>query len=323
MIKAPNFWFKKITWWPILLCPFSLLYQLIHRINWWITKPMTTPTPVICVGNTGLGGAGKTPTALALGNILSSLGYKYHFLTRGYGGSEEGPLVVSCNKQNATLVGDEPLLLSKQAPTVMAKNRLKGLSFMEGQTLDAILMDDGYQNPDLKKLLNILVIDGKIGFGNGHVFPSGPLREPLAMSLGRASAVVVIGAPSNEVKNVLNTLQCPIFQATLSLDPPDGLIKEVIPFAGIAFPKKFFTSLRKEKFTLRNPHGFPDHHPYTPKEFEALKDLSQKLKVPLVTTEKDFMRLSKEQRKFVTPIPARLKWEKESTLKEFLKENLL
>ena len=322
MIKAPSFWFEKNSWRAKLLWPVSFLYQLGHRVRWGITTSKSSPLPLICVGNTGVGGAGKTPTALALGSLLESMGHPYRFLTRGYGGKEKGPLIVNGFYHKAEQVGDEPLLLAKAQTTIMAKDRVQGLALIKKESAHAIIMDDGYQNPTLKKTLNILVIDGKQGFGNGCVFPAGPLRETLSMSLARASGVVVIGKASREVTKALKGLECPIFKATLMLKPPPELEKKVFPFAGIAFPDKFFNALKQEKYKLAETRSFPDHYPYEDLEFQGLRRQSRALGATLVTTEKDYMRLSSAQRKFVTPIPVALEWEDEKALEAFLKTHL-
>ena len=177
MLKAPSFWFKKNTLIEQLLWPLSFVYQTCHRMRWFFSKPHSPHTPIICVGNTGVGGAGKTPVALAIGKLLQEMNIPYKYLSRGYGGKEAGPLVVRPSYHNAQQVGDEPLLLSQDQTTIMAKDRRKGLALIKPDTTQALIMDDGYQNPSLQKKVQILVIDGKRGFGE-CAMPDGLFKPP-------------------------------------------------------------------------------------------------------------------------------------------------
>ena len=323
MIKPPQFWSEPPSFLAKLLWALSVLYQGIHRFRWMLTTPIKSTVPIICIGNTGMGGAGKTPAALAIGKILGQLSIRCKYLTRGYGGIESGPIVVNPSSHTAEQVGDEPLLLAKVHPTIMSKNRAQGLALIKSKNTDAILMDDGYQNPTLEKALHILVIDGQRGFGNGYVFPAGPLREPLSMSLLRASAIIIIGDPSKQVTEALSALSCPIFKATLSIKPPKDLEKNLSAFAGIAFPEKFFNSLTEEGFTLLSTTPFCDHHLYEDLEIQALRRNSRHLDTSLVTTEKDYVRLNSAQKKFVIPIPVTLEWEDEKSIESFLRAHLV
>ena len=322
MIKPPTFWFQKTSFLKLCLKPLSWIYQCIHGLNWFFKRSKESEIPILCIGNTGVGGAGKTPTALAVGDLLRKLGLSYKYLSRGYGGKELGPIVVQPAYHTAQQVGDEPLLLAKNAITVVAKKRILGLSFIRKKDTQAIIMDDGYQNPSLKKDLNILVIDGKRGFGNGAVFPAGPLREPLSWSLKRADAVVLVGDPSEEVALQLERLDCPIFKSHIKIQLPQEMAKKVYAFAGIAFPEKFFDSLREEGIDIIESKGFPDHAPYDDLEIKAMYREARKQELSLVTTEKDYMRMTLAQKKFVTPVPAALHWENKKAVTQFLKDHL-
>lgn len=320
-MRAPNFWFQPFSVLSLLLKPVSWIYQWVHWWRWKMTIPKNAPVPVICIGNPGVGGAGKTPTALEVGKIFQSLNLKITYLTRGYGGKEKGPLVVDPLKHTAAQVGDEPFLLARVAQTIMAKDRLQGLSLISTKT-DVIIMDDGYQNPGIKKDLNLLVVDGPRGFGNGLVFPAGPLREPLSMSFNRASLVVVLGKPIDSVKAMLEKIKCPVFYGHLKIQMPKNIQKPLFAFAGIAFPEKFFDSLREEKYISKKTVSFPDHYSYQHSDLKKLKEESEKLKAQLVTTEKDYYRISENQRDGVIPIPVQIEWEHEMALKAYLKKKL-
>lgn len=319
MMKAPSFWFRKAGLLAWILSPLAWIYTFIHKVRWKISRSTVSLLPILCVGNTGIGGAGKTPTALALGKIFKELSIPFSYLTRGYGGKSLGPLFVNPTTYLYEEVGDEPLLLARLAPTMMAKNRNQGLRKIEETKSQLIIMDDGYQNPTLQKTTHLLVIDGSQGFGNGHVFPAGPLREPLAMSMMRASAVIMLGLPSPHVSYVLKTLDCPIFYGRLVLKLPKNLSPSLYAFAGIASPEKFFSSLSTAGFPPIKTWAFPDHHPYKEKEIQSLIQEAQKAGATLVTTEKDFVRLSRSQRSHILPLPVQIEWENEQTLKEFLK----
>jgi tetraacyldisaccharide 4'-kinase len=321
-MNPPKFWFETPAFFAKLLYPLSLIYQALHRLRWYLTTPVKSSIPIICIGNTGLGGAGKTPTALALGKVFDDLAISCKYLTRGYGGSEQGPLLVNSLYHKASQVGDEPLLLAKRHPTIMAKNRVKGLSLIKEKNTQVILMDDGYQNPSLEKKLHFLVIDGQRGFGNGLVFPAGPLRETLPMAFERASAIILIGEASEPVKEYLKSLTCPVFKAKLTIIPPSTLEGKLYAFAGIGFPEKFFSSLKTKGFDVIETASFVDHHVYDDVECQALQRKSRSLGATLVTTEKDYVRLNASQKRFVTPIPLVLEWENEEAIKAFLKTHL-
>jgi tetraacyldisaccharide 4'-kinase len=320
-MRAPNFWFQPFSVLSFFLKPLSWIYELVHYLRWKFTSPKKASIPIICIGNPGVGGAGKTPTALEIGKILQSLHLNISYLTRGYGGKETGPLDVDSLKHTADQVGDEPLLLAKQAQTIMAKDRAQGLTLIHKKT-DIIIMDDGYQNPGLKKDLNLLVIDGPRGFGNGFVFPAGPLREPLDMSLSRASLVVVLGKPTTSVEKTLGKMPSPIFYGQLKIQPPKALKNPLYAFAGIAFPEKFFDSLKGEKFILKKTKGFPDHYQYTKTDLTQIKKEAEKLGLDIVTTEKDYYRIPENQRSGIIPIPVQIEWDDEASLKTFLKKKL-
>ena len=164
--------------------------------------------PVICIGNFTAGGSGKTPLALLVAQLVADEGREPWFLSRGYGGRLPGPIQVAPDVHGSADVGDEPLLLARRAPTVIARNRAAGAQFIEA-TAPAnavIIMDDGLQNPFLAKELVIAVVSGDRGFGNGHVIPAGPLRAPLAAQIGLADTIVVTGHEASELEEALEDL---------------------------------------------------------------------------------------------------------------------
>lgn len=313
MIKPPKFWFKPFSLSSFLLMPLGWIYGVIVLLRLKLTLPTRVKVPVICVGNLTLGGAGKTPVVLSLAKFFQSKKIKVGILTRGYGGSLKGPLRVSAS-QGAQEVGDEALLLAKEAPTWVSRDRAKGAQVMIHTGIQLILMDDGFQNPGLYKDLNLIVVDGAMGFGNGQVFPAGPLREFIRSGVARADAFVLMGKDSK----VLNHLNKPIFKATLVPTSSLPLTQKYFAFAGIGVPSKFFDSLKRDNAHVVGTEVFADHHPYTVEEFKQLLEKAQRLNAKLLTTEKDLMRLTPAQRKLVVSFPIEVNWESKSEFEGFL-----
>ena len=241
-MREPRFWRRGGDPWPArLLSPVGALYGAATILRRWSHQPYRAPVPVVVAGGITLGGAGKTPLALALAALLARR--NPHFLSRGYGGSEAGPLRVDPSRHGAKDVGDEPLLLAGSAPTWVARDRAAGAKAAAAAGAGLIILDDGFQNPFLAKDLAFLAIDGESGLGNGHVFPAGPLREPIATALRRAQAVVLIGEDRAGLAGVIAG-RCPILPARLvAADPGAVAGKPVYAFAGIGRPEKFFASL--------------------------------------------------------------------------------
>ena len=297
-------------------------YGLAGKIRFAITRPVRSPVPVICVGNLVTGGAGKTPVAINLARRLIAEGRNVRFLTRGYGGRLAGPVRVDPKTHTAIDVGDEALLLARVASAWVAKDRANGVAAAaddaEDGSPDVIIMDDGFQNPSVAKDLSLLVVDGEIGFGNGYVFPAGPLREFVSSALGRADAVILIGCDEAGIENNLaergNTL--PLLRA-LSRPGPEAVDvkgKPTVAFAGIANPEKFFRTLRKAGCEVKSTHAFADHHPFTRNDLVHLRAKAESLNARLVTTEKDAARLLPEDLETISVLTMSLDWADETSL---------
>jgi tetraacyldisaccharide 4'-kinase len=253
---------------------------------------------VICIGNFTTGGGGKTPTALAVAALLGELGARVCFLTRGYGGTSEGPVLVR-KEHGASEVGDEPLLLADLAPTMVSADRVAGAKAIEATEAGTIVMDDGFQNPSLVKDLSLIVVGAGAGLGNGLIIPAGPLRAPLDTQLARADALVVIGSGDKAaaLADAFKAQGKPVFTARI-VSRQDARWLRVLPviaFAGIANPTKFFATLGTNGAGLEEKRAFPDHHRYTNREAAALLKLAKDRKAMLVTTEKDWVRLPDEE----------------------------
>src|ERR1700733_7676963 len=191
-MREPAFWYRPPSWISRLLMPLGALYGLVagQRL---LRQGFDAGIPVLCVGNYHVGGAGKTPTVLALARILRALGETPVVLSRGYGGRLRGPVMVDPARHVAGDVGDEPLMMSQEVPVAVARNRIDGVALAKSQRASVILMDDGFQNPSLAKDASLIVIDSERGLGNGRVLPAGPLRAPLKLQLARTDALIVVG----------------------------------------------------------------------------------------------------------------------------------
>ena len=316
-MNAPDFWGRNGGLLGTVLAPLGRAYGLGTRLRLGRTKPWRAQVPVICIGNVVAGGAGKTPVALSLGKRLMDHGRKVHFLSRGFGGTALGPLRVDPGQHTAKDVGDEPLLLASLAPTWVSADRAAGaLEAMGGA--DVIIMDDGFQNPSVFKDLSLLVVDGDYGFGNGHMIPAGPLREPVGAALARAAAVVLIGEDAAGVKlhPAFNGRDLPVLRAAIQPSPITGNLQgqPVFAFAGIARPEKFFKSVIEAGCDIKGKRSFPDHHPFSAADLEALKGRAADVGAILVTTEKDAVRLPQQSREGVEVLGISLEWRDETAL---------
>ena len=272
--------------------------------------------PVICVGNVVAGGAGKTPVALALARQLIAAGRHPHLLTRGHGGTEIGPRAVDPIRHPAGRVGDEALLLVEAAPTWVARDRREGAVAAIANGADVLVMDDGFQSGALTLDLALLVADGTYGFGNGRVIPAGPCREPPAIALARADALVIVGPDRAGLARLAETHSLPVLSARLvpTAEAPDLTGRKVVAFAGIGLPEKFFTTLRDLGADLCLTRAFPDHHPYRRAEIEALLAEAGAQAALAVTTTKDRVRLPVDLRDRVIALPVALAWDDPAAL---------
>lgn len=273
----------------LLLTPLSMLYRHVGARRIRTTIPEDAGLPVVCIGNLTLGGTGKTPVTEIVRAHYASKGLHVGSLSRGYRGSLEGPVRVDTGLHTAAEVGDEPLMLSASGESWISKDRVAGARAMKAAGVQLIVMDDGHQNPTLKKALSLVVIDSSNAFGNGHVFPKGPLRERIADGLARADGVVLMG--DGETPATLTVFSGPVLRARLvSLAPlPPG---RYVAFAGIGRPARFFDALQKQPgVELSEGAPYPDHHMFTPHDLKFLMKLAAERNAQLVTTDKDHVRL--------------------------------
>jgi tetraacyldisaccharide 4'-kinase len=303
-LDEPGWWYGA-TPPPRLLAPFlvplSRVYGSAVQARYRRGKPYRSRLPVICAGNFTAGGTGKTPLAIHLARMLMERGEKPCFLTRGYGGSEPGPVWIEGDDISSARFGDEALLLAKVAPTLVARNRAQGAVLVEasGFGITVIVMDDGLQNPGLAKDLSIAVVDSKRGFGNGEVIPAGPLRAPIDFQLSLVDAIIVREAEPAVKSNGIGALlrqrfPGPVLNARVEPAGDTAWLTKgpLVAFAGIANPDRFFDLIYSLQGSIAAERVFKDHHPYSQADTAALASLADEAGATLVTTEKDWVRLA-------------------------------
>ncbi len=300
-MRPPAFW-QQDGWLPRLLQPVATIVarstaRRVARPGW------VAPVPVLCVGNAGVGGAGKTTVVLDLVCRLRARGRAVHCLTRGYGGRAPCGTVLRVGVDaRADWVGDEALLLAAAAPTWRCADRAMAARAAIAAGADVLVMDDGLQNPTLQHSAAVLVVDAAVGFGNGRVLPAGPLREPAPVAAARCRAAILIGDGPTPA------LELPVLRAHLTADTLLPAVR-VFAFAGIARPAKFHATLRDAGAVIVGRADFPDHHPFLASELQDVFDRAAALFATPVTTPKDAARLAPIEREQVQVVGVRLVWD--------------
>ena len=322
MLKTPQFWTEKNLS-SFALLPISLIYFLGFCVIKFFTKTVKISKPVICVGNIIAGGSGKTPTAIALGKILHDMSAEFAYLSRGY--MSDGSIFLQLHKDDnnkASQVGDEPMLLVETASTFVARDRLFGAKQIDKiAKVKMIVLDDGMQNDSLHRDYTILVVDGKIGFGNEFLIPAGPMRETLKMGLKKTDLIVLIGDADEKLLQKFagkKIARAKIFPT--NLENFSG--KKQVAFCGLAYPQKFFSLLERHGIETVETIGFPDHYLYQDKDLESLCEIALAKNADLVTTKKDWMKFSKSFQKKIPYLDVELKFEDEDLIKNELKKFL-
>jgi tetraacyldisaccharide 4'-kinase len=310
--RAPAFWANPPARPGLLarlLAPLAWAWTLATRRRMARGAGVRLGVPVVCVGNLTAGGAGKTPTVIALVERLAARGVAAHVVSRGHGGSLAGPVRVDERRHTAAEVGDEPLLLAAFGPVWVGRDRAAAARAAVAAGAQAVVMDDGLQNPGLAKDLSIVVVDAGFGFGNGRVMPAGPLREPVAEGLARADLVLAVGSAEERARFAGRWPAArPLVEGALVplATGMDWRGLRAVAFAGIGRPEKFFATLRAEGAELVAAHGFGDHEPFDARILARLEAEAVAARAQLVTTEKDAVRLPAAFRPKVLVLPVRM-----------------
>ncbi|GAK70121.1 tetraacyldisaccharide 4'-kinase [Agrobacterium rubi TR3 = NBRC 13261] len=293
--EAPPFWWEKSGWQAWALAPFSFVYGKVAGRTMKKAKRASVPVPVICIGNFTVGGAGKTPTAIAIAKAAVAKGLKPGFLSRGYGGTLDVTTLVDAHHHRSAAVGDEPLLLAREATTVISRKRVEGAKRLVDEGVDLIIMDDGFQSARLTLDYALVVIDTQRGIGNGHLVPGGPVRAPLDEQMRQLTAILKVGdgQAADAIVRTAARAGKPIFVSSIRPRPqPDFVGKRVLAYAGIADPNKFYRTVEALGAEVVAKSAFPDHHHFSDEEMRDLVDVSRKSDLLLVTTAKDAVRLN-------------------------------
>ncbi|MFP5449329.1 MAG: tetraacyldisaccharide 4'-kinase [Alphaproteobacteria bacterium] len=330
-LSTPRWWYVRerdraaMPMTRILLKPLSWIWAAVTARKIARAIPVDPGAPVICVGNITMGGTGKTPVVREILARLRARGIEAHGLSRGYGGRLGGPVQVALERHAAADVGDEPLMMAKDGPVWISRDRAAGALAAVAVGAQAVVMDDGHQNPSLAKHLSLIVVDGETRdgewpFGDGAVFPSGPLREPLAAGLARADAVVLmlpqeVAAADPELLALFGATPVLIARLSPVTPPPTG---PQVGFAGVGKPWKVERALKAAGCELADFAPFPDHHAYDAATLNRLAARAEDFGAGLVTTEKDWARLPADWRGRVSAWPVRAKFEDEAALDALL-----
>ena len=267
---------------PLYLLPFEWLYRVVIAVRRRSYSPgsrriQVPDVPVVVVGNLTVGGTGKTPLVIALARALQSRGVRVGVISRGYGAMVQEPVLLS-SRSDPAVHGDEPVLIARatEAPVVVSPDRVAATALLAKRGMQIVISDDGLQHYRLGRALEIAVVDGARGFGNGHLLPAGPLREPVSR-LAEVDWMVFNGEPSastvaavDRIAQRRDRLQMRLAATQARTVSGDLQARELASFrgapvhavAGIGHPARFFATLREAGLQLIE-HPFPDHHPFT------------------------------------------------------------
>ncbi len=317
-MNTPNFW-RSDNALARLLDPIGQIVGAVTERKIRRAKPLRAGVPVICVGNLSVGGTGKTPVAASIADRLRNLGKNPAILMRGYGGKLKGPVKVDASTHTHEDVGDEALLHTSTTPVWVSRNRALGALEAIKDGADVLVMDDGHQHTTLAKDVSIVVVDGAAGFGNGRITPAGPLREHIKPGLSRADAIVLMGEDANDLSNRLSAY-APVLRAHIAPGPEWQKLRgrKVVAFAGIGAPEKFLQALTVVGAKVVAFHPFHDHYGYADADIQTILDEAFAVGALPVTTLKDAVRLTPDQRQQVDVLTVDIQWQDRTALDPIL-----
>ena len=302
----PKFWDKKqVTFFSILLFPISLFIKLLFFLKRYTTKTHQCSIPVICVGNIYLGGTGKTPLCIEIFSILKNLNMNPAFIRKKYNSFQ-----------------DEVDLQKQMGPTYQNKKRIEALKEAIRNNVNVAILDDGFQDFSVKKNLSIVCFNEKQWVGNSFTIPSGPLRENLS-ALKRADCIVINGKKNKDIENKVFSENKEIKIFYTNHEPQnikEFKNKKIVAFAGIGNPENFFDLLKDNKLDIVETIKFPDHHKYSEKELENLLSKIKENNAILLTTEKDYFRISESFKKNIEYLKIKVEIENKSQFIEEIKK---
>jgi len=303
-MKTPKFWYSKNNLYSILLIPLSYIWILGSFIKNKKTHKFSN-IKIIKIGNVVAGGAGKTPTAIAIAKKLINYNYKVHIITKGYKGSLKDSTLVNSKIHSFKEVGDEALILSKFAPTWIGNNRIQSINMAIKNEAEIVILDDGIQDNSIHGNLNFLVFNGSQGIGNGRIIPAGPMRENLFNALKKSNTALIIDEDKYNLNKTISN-HIPVINAKTNVtfqDKNNFKNKNVVAFCGLGYPRKFFQTLEKIGCNILYSEIFPDHHIYTKKTIHNLLNKANSLNSLLITTEKDHVKISKQYKNKIFYFP--------------------
>ena len=313
LLEKPN----RLVFFPIFYI-LALVWSLLHQIRIKFGRYEKMPLPVVCVGNITLGGAGKTPTVIFLASYLKKNNLNVHVVSRGYRGKIKDTVFVDKRHHNASDVGDEPLLISRHTNVWVSRKKRDGVLSAYEAGADIVLLDDGHQNFSIEKNISILVFDAELNIKNEKIFPMGTLRESLLSAIIRADFFICIGSPTSRKKfrETFPEHQKPKFIEGEFIPNiiPKLRNRKLVAFCGIGRPEKFFSMLKRLNMRVVHEVSFPDHHFYTDRQLANIFKIADKNNALVVTTEKDYVKLSKSFKEKIYPINIELHLSKQERL---------
>ena len=299
----PKFWDKnKISFFSIIFYPIALLIKFLVFLKMTFTKTHVSSIPIICVGNIYVGGTGKTPLCIEIFSILKNLKLNPAFIRKQY-----------------DLFQDEVDMQKSVGPVYLDKKRINAVQQATKNNVNVAILDDGFQDFSIKKSLSIICFNEKQWIGNGLTIPSGPLREDLS-SLKKADCVIINGKKNRNIENKIFSKKekIKIFYSKYEAQNINEFYnKSIIAFAGIGNPENFFDMLVDNKLNIVETIKFPDHHKYSEKELENLSNKTKDNNSILLTTEKDYYRISEKHKKNVKCLKIKVEIENRLTLLEY------
>ncbi len=323
MIKLtyPSFWSKKniVSW---LLIAFSWIYQLLGSLRKLLVKPVKLPCFVICIGNISVGGTGKTQLVAWLAKNLRKKNCNFLIVTKGYNSNLRGAKLVEPLDLPSD-VGDESKMLSEYGQVLAAKSIKYALPIINDLKPDVVIFDDGMQNPGFFKDLTIVVIDTIRNIGNGRIFPAGPLRESAQSAINRSDIVIMIGnelCPNFSLIQTITSNNKPFFKSKIQLVGNIDTSKNYYAFTAIGDPNRFFRLLNENGINVLATKAFPDHHNYNRDEITALVKEADKQTLFLLTTKKDYVKISDHTKMLCAEVT--LTFDKEEELFQLIYEKI-